>query len=148
MDTLILLVIPLLLSALWLHSIHQCRKKNNHFGITHWLWPIGAFVWGDVLVLAPFWIVISLFAFALDSALLFWCIYSLFWVVRSAGEVMYWLLEQFSAKRRNKPRDLLGNSFVNGSEAIWFIYQVFWQCVLVLSLVCTGWLATRLIQLI
>jgi len=127
-------------------AIHQCRYKNNPFGLMHWLWPMGAFVWGDVLVLAIFWIIASIVAYALDSPLLFLLIFSVFWVVRSAGEVMYWLLEQFSEKVRNKPSDLLGQSVVNGSEAIWFLYQVFWQCVLVCALIASVWLGAQFLS--
>lgn len=141
----LLLIPPIMIITLVL-AVRQCRGKNNPFGLTNWLWPMGAFVWGDVLVLAIFWIIASLVAFFVDSTLLFWLIFSVFWVVRSAGEVIYWFLEQFSAKVRNKPTDLLGHSFVNGSEAIWFIYQVFWQCVLVVALIASVWLGAQFIS--
>jgi hypothetical protein len=55
-------------------------------------------------------------------------------MVRSAGEVVYWLLQQFAVTKRDAPETLFCHSIFPG-ESIWFAYQVFWQLVLVVSVV-------------
>lgn len=109
-------------------------KKRNPYGLTKYLFFIGAFVWGDVLVLGPFWIIASLVSLFLNNWYLFLLFVSLFWVIRSLGETIYWLNEQFAEKNRNPPQTLNFHKLING-EAIWFIYQLFWECVLVISVI-------------
>jgi hypothetical protein len=56
------------------------------------------------------------------------------------GETMYWFIEQFSSSHRNPPHTLPGNSIFH-DDAIWFAYQVIWQCVSVFSIVLTIYFA-------
>lgn len=111
------------------------------FTETPYLSLLGIFVWGDAIIFAPFWLIVSLGVLYFQQWLLFLFIYSVFWVVRSLGETYYWFNEQFSGVTRNKPENLLGYSLVK-SDAVWFLYQIFWQCVCVLAVVSaiyTGW---------
>ncbi|PIR62118.1 MAG: hypothetical protein COY81_05385 [Candidatus Pacebacteria bacterium CG_4_10_14_0_8_um_filter_43_12] len=114
-------------------SWRQAHDQKNSFGLAGWLYPFGIFVWGDALIIALFWLLISVASLLFNDWLLFLLLVSLFWVVRSWGEVNYWLLEQFSGIHRNKAKDLLGFLIVK-NDSIFFIYQVFWQCCLVFSL--------------
>jgi len=55
---------------------------------------------------------------------------------------MYWLHQQFSTLERNPPKSLLGYRFF-GNDSIWFVYQIFWQCVTVIAVIAsiyTAWL--------
>lgn len=105
----------------------------NAFQETRYLGWIGIFVVGDALVIIPFWILLSLICLYLHSWHYFFLGVSLFWVVRAHGEVQYWIHEQFASTHRNDPKNLFGYGLVK-SDAIWFLYQIFWQCVTVLAL--------------
>lgn len=109
------------------------------FKETRYLGWMGIFVVGDALVIGPFWIVLSLIAIYLQSWHWFLLGVSLFWVVRGFGETMYWIQEQFATNHRNDPKNLFGYGLVK-SDAIWFLYQIFWQCVTVLALMATVYL--------
>ncbi|OGH10803.1 MAG: hypothetical protein A3B38_03825 [Candidatus Levybacteria bacterium RIFCSPLOWO2_01_FULL_36_13] len=120
-------------------------KKRNPYGLTKYLFFIGAFVWGDMFVLGPFWIISSAISLLLNNWYLFLLFVSLFWVIRSLGETIYWLNEQFAFKNRNPPQTLNFHKLING-EAIWFIYQLFWQCIFVISTVFSVYFINRWLQ--
>lgn len=115
----------------------------NAFKETRYLVPLGIFVVGDALIIGPFWGIITLVSLYLHSWNFFFLSVSLFWVVRSLGETMYWIHEQFATKHRNDPRNLFGYSLVK-NDSIWFLYQIAWQCVTVFSLLASIYF-TRLI---
>lgn len=133
-QTTLLLIFGLLNLIVFIKSWREVLIKQNPFGLTRWLSWLGIFVWGDAVVIAPFWIISALLSLFLRDWILFWLIVSIFWSVRSLGEVIYWLNEQFAAKKRNPPHTLPGYLLVK-SEAIWFIFQIYWQCVMVVSIV-------------
>lgn len=111
-------------------------KKRNVYGLTKYLFFLGAFVWGDVFVLSPFWILVSLFSLFFKNLFLFLLLTSLFWTIRSLGEITYWINEQFAFKKRNPPETLNFHNLIKG-DAIWFVYQVFWECVFVFALLAS-----------
>lgn len=111
-------------------------KKGNAYGETKLLFPLGVFVWGDAVVFGLFWIVASFASYFLDDWILFLLIISVFWLVRSLGETIYWFNQQFSGKVRNKPEDLFFHSIFK-NDSIWFVYQIIWQCVTVASIIAT-----------
>jgi hypothetical protein len=121
-----------LLYAGWRQVVH----RNNPYGLTRPLSVLGMFVWGDVVVLAVFWMVAALASLLFQDWLLFWFTASLFWVVRSLGETIYWFLQQFASVKRDLPESLPAYRFIK-SDAIWFMFQLLWQCILVLSLVAS-----------
>lgn len=143
---LILCGMHLVLSA---QAWSRCRTCGHAFTPVPW-WVVmsGSFVWGDVLVFSPFWFLVLSVSFIVNDILLLGVVISLFWSVRSAGEVLYWFHQQFSTIERNKPKDLVGFGLVR-NDAIWFVYQIFWQCILVISLLASivssaWWLPTLL----
>lgn len=73
------------------------RRRNTRIDIiAHWAFPFGAFVWEDLLVFSLFnFLVFTGIILSRDFrvGLLF---FSVFWVVRNLGEVIYWFLQQFS----------------------------------------------------
>ncbi len=121
-------------------SFYEIKNRKNTFGLAGHFGFLGIFVRGDAVILGSFWVIVSCTILLLQDWYLFLLTLSLFWVVRSAGEVIYWLNEQFAAKFRNPPQTLKFYKFFNG-ESVWFIYQLFWQCVLVVSLIASIYLA-------
>lgn len=77
------------------------------------------YVRGDLLVLLPF-LVLILFV-GLFSIRLMLLIYAVFFTVRHLGEMIYWLLKQFSDKSY-RPHDLGFKNLSN--EAIYVINQL------------------------
>jgi len=114
------------------HGVNKCRQKNS-YGISHFYLPLGAFVWIDAVIISAFWIITSLCSLLLNDWFLFLLIVSLFWIVRSCGEILYWIHEQFATIHLNKPKDLYLSRFFEG-DSVWVAYQLFWQCFLVLDL--------------
>lgn len=126
----------LLCSALFLASVFQIRQKNNVFGLTQPLLFIGSFVWGDAVVFSLFWVLVSALCLWVNNWYLFLLFQAVFWAVRGTGETIYWLNQQFSTLERNPPQNLLGYRFFK-NDSIWFVYQIFWQCVTVFSIIAT-----------
>lgn len=102
--------------------------------------PFGSFVWADHIILGPFWILISLACYLLQDMLLFMLVFSVFWLARSTGEVLYWFLQQFHPRAGNEPEQYWINRHAPG-EAVWFLHQIFWQCIAVLALILTIYFA-------
>jgi hypothetical protein len=123
-------------------ALHECRNKRNAFGLTPWLLPIGAFVWGDAVVFGFFWAVISLAAGLMQDWYLFLLITSLFWVTRGFGEMIYWFNQQFSTLDRNPPEKMKGYEIFR-NDSVWFVYQIVWQCVTVIALLLSLYFAFR-----
>lgn len=107
--------------------------------------PFGSFVWADHVLFGPFWVLISLVTFFLHDVILFGLIFAIFWVVRSLGEMLYWFFQQFSPRVGNEPEKFWINRHVPG-EAVWFMHQIFWQCVAVISLIFSIFLAHAWLQ--
>ena len=118
----------------FIKGFFEVTKKNNPFGETPFLLFLGIFVWSDAVMIGLFGLLISLICLLFKDWILFLLIISIFWVVRSLGEIVYWINQQFSPIIRNPPKILLGYKLFK-NDSIWFIYQVFWQCVLVVSII-------------
>ncbi len=126
---------------IFIKGFFESAKKKNPFGETPFLSWAGVFVWGDAVIFGLFWFLSSLVCYFLKDWILFLLIISVFWVVRSLGETIYWLNQQFSAINRNPPEKLLGYRFFK-NDSIWFVYQIFWQCITVVSIISTIYLAS------
>ena len=124
---------------------YEVVSRKNSFGNTYGLFWMGIFVWGDTVVIAPFWVGLCLVCLFLQDSSLFWLAFSLFWVVRSVGETMYWMHEQFTSKHHNPPSTLVGYRFIK-DESLWFIYQIFWQCMTVVSVLFSLFFAKQWVQ--
>ncbi|MBP7842457.1 hypothetical protein KA017_00445 [Candidatus Woesebacteria bacterium] len=127
-------IVSVLGIAIFIASFYQSKYKKNPYGLTRILLPFGIFVWGDGVVLGLFWFLTGLVSLFIPIDNLFYLIFTLFWVVRSAGEILYWFLQQFSTVERDPPHTLPFANIFPG-QSVWFAYQVIWQCVLVISLV-------------
>lgn len=114
-------------------------KKGNSLGLTYIFRPFGAFVWADMAIFGIFWALSGIVALFLQDWYLFLLIVSLFWLVRSMGETIYWFNQQFSTRKRNPPEKmLLYKIFKN--DSVWFVYQIFWQCMTVVFILASLYL--------
>lgn len=97
----------------------------------------GAFVWGDITVFGIFWTIVSFVVLLSNRWIFFPVVFSVFWVVRSLGETIYWFNQQFSTIERYSPVKRvpwLTNIF-HDNYTIWFIFQIWMQCITVVSIV-------------
>lgn len=94
----------------------------------------GSFVWADGVVFGIFWIIVSLiFILAKLELEWFYLFFLIFWVVRSSGEIIYWFLNQFSPRKNQNSTFQSLNRFFKNEYVTSFIFQIWWQCVLVLA---------------
>jgi hypothetical protein len=126
-------------------GFYEIKDKNNAYGLAKHFGLLGIFVWGDALIIGPFWLIICSVILFLQDWYLFLVVFSIFWAVRSLGEIIYWLNEQFAGKNRNPPQTLKFYYFIK-SDAIWFIYQLFWQCILVISIIASIYFSSLWLQ--
>jgi hypothetical protein len=120
----------------FINGIKQSIIKNNPYGETPYFVWLGIFVWGDGIIIGPFWFFASLFSYFFHDWHLFLLIISVFWIVRSLGEVSYWLNQQFVKNNSNYHQKLIGYKFFK-NNAILFIYQIMWQCIAIISILIT-----------
>lgn len=107
------------------------KVKNGHFfSDVPFGWVFGIFVWGDGLVVFPFWAVVAVLPhfFGVEGVWIYRVVL-LFYTVRSVFEVMYWLQKQ-AEKSTFKPVQLRGVSWLN-SEATQIVFQLLHTCVTV-----------------
>ena len=128
-STVLILVLIIIICFGLKHS-----KLGNTNRETPWLFFMGAFVWADAVVLGIFWLMAIGISLLFNDWLLFWLIYAVFWIVRSFGEINYWLNEQFASEHRNPPKKFWFYKFFP-NESVWFVLQLYWQCVMVLSII-------------
>lgn len=124
----------------FLYALWQTSKKGNVYRETYVFWIFGAFVMGDLVVFGLFWAAVSLVTFYLKDWLLFLLIYSSFWLVRSVGETIYWLLPQFTPVKRELPQKWWHYKIFK-NDSVWFVNQIAFQCLTVVTLVTTVHLA-------
>ena len=122
-------------------GVFESIKKKNPYGQTTLLFWMGIFVWGDAVILGLFWTLSALITYLLKDWYLFLLIISVYWTVRSLGERIYWLNHQFTLKdNSNFYKGLIGYGFFK-NNAILFVYQVFLQCITVISIITTIYFA-------
>ncbi|RJR28356.1 hypothetical protein C4564_05630 [Candidatus Microgenomates bacterium] len=126
-------------------GFYESSKKKNAYGEVFVLGPLGIFVWGDAAVFGIFWAGAAIITILLTDWVLFLLIFSLFWVVRSFGETIYWFNQQFSTITRVEPKGRpLYKYFHN--DSVWFIYQICQQCITVVSLIFSLYFANQWIM--
>ncbi|MDA1079676.1 MAG: hypothetical protein O2840_03250 [bacterium] len=131
-SALFLLAIVLFLSLAFVLALKRVRD-GSFYGDTFWLLPLGVYVWGDALILLPFWIIVAVvFLLSGVSGLGLIRLYLIFAAVRSAYEVVYWLLHQATKDQYRAPlfRKFTGLAPRDGA----ILYQLLHTCVLVLAI--------------
>ncbi len=137
----VLVVYALINLFVFAKGFYESRVKKNAYGITYLLFLLGIFVWGDAVVFGLFWFFSAITAFLLNDWYLFLLIVSVFWVVRSLGETIYWFNQQYSTVNRNPPEKLPGYSIFH-NNSIWFVYQIVVQCITVVSIIFSIYFAS------
>lgn len=120
-------------------GFYESKDKKNAYGSSSLFNLMGAFVWADAVVFGLFWVLVVSFSLYLSDWTLFLLVLSVFWVVRSAGEVIYWFNQQHSSVIRKKPEDLWFFKYFQ-NDSVWFVYQIYWQCILAISIVLSIYL--------
>lgn len=107
-----------------LEALKNCRREK-FYQDTFLLFPLGIYVWGDALVLGPFWLAVAVSGFFVP---LIWLgrLTLLFFALRSLYEVIYWINHQVSARSYRPP---LGRhlKWLGANEAA-IVYQVAHTC--------------------
>src|SRR4030042_2404075 len=121
-------------------GFRESKDNKNAYGLVPYLYLLGIFTWGDAVIFGLFWLLSSIITIILQDFLLFLLIISVFWLVRSIGETIYWFNQQFSTINRNPPEKLCGYKYFK-IDSIWYVYQICWQCVTITSIITTIYLA-------
>lgn len=103
-------------------------KTGNFFEDTLFLFPLGIYVWGDALILAPFWLISSTFFWFVPLVFIL-RFFLLFLVIRAAYETVYWINHQFAHKQYQAP--LFRKVSWLGDHESAILYQVLNMCVIV-----------------
>lgn len=137
-----LILFSILNLIITIYGFYKCKHRAHTYGITWWLFPLGIFVWGDAIIFGLFWTLTGLITLIFKDWLLFLLIFSVFWLVRSIGETIFWFNHQFTTVNRYPPKQLLGHKIFRGKlieeyDAIWFVNQILMQCVTVITIITT-----------
>ncbi len=124
----------------FLWSLYQCNKYRNNLGITYIFLPLGIFVWADGVVFGLFWFFAGMISLYLSDWILFLLTFSVFWLVRSLGETIYYFNQQFSTVKRMPGKELPGYKIFNDEYTIWFVYQIVAQSITVISIITSVYL--------
>ena len=125
----------------FIKGMHETWTKKNPFGITYVYRSLGAFVWADMTVFGIFWLAAVAVSLLFSDWILFLLTASIFWLVRSIGETIYWLNQQFSPINRNPVKNFKHLKKMYHNDAVWFVYQIFWQCMTVVFALTSIYLA-------
>ena len=138
----ILIIIALIHIVIYFKAVDKVKKQKKFYDNVHPLLVhvFGIFVWGDALVLAPFFIITSIALFIINNIYLTIAVYATYMFLRQFGEVIYWLLQQFSQKKEYRPPDK-GWEYLKTDE-LHIIYQllnfyksVLWFVVMIISFI-------------
>lgn len=89
-------VLAAIFALLAVISFQTIKKgKGTMWFIYHWGFPAGAFVWEDLFVFSVYGIGVSLVTIFSNQLRLGALLFIVFWIVRSAGETLYFFLQQF-----------------------------------------------------
>jgi hypothetical protein len=119
------------------------KIKQNKSGLDFiwwWAFPSGAFVWEDMLIFGFLHAGLAFVSLLFGNTTLWLISFLVFWIVRSAGETLYFFLQQFIVPKHH-PHDINSHftqvirMFGPISEQKCFILlQVIMQSILVLSI--------------
>lgn len=125
------LLICLLIVNVFIFLMAKKQSKKNFYSDTFLFLPLGIYVLGDALVLAPFWIFSSIFLLFFSIQNIFKFIL-LFYILRSFFEIIYWLNHQSVHSDYNPPlfRKI---KWIKANESA-ILYQLIHTCVVVIGI--------------
>lgn len=133
--TLLLLLFFSLNCGIFFRALHLTRR-GGFYTDTPWLTPLGIFVWGDALIIAPFWAVMSIVGFW-HTPINIIRFFLLFYSIRSAYEVIYWINHQV-AQRDYTPPLVRRFDWLKPNEGA-ILYQLMNTVQIIVSLAALGW---------
>lgn len=93
---LLLLSLALCYFCLFLLALRKVVGSGNEFKFIYgWGFVVGAFVWEDVVIFAPLFMIITVLTLLMADFRIWMLCFLVFWIVRSLGETIYFFLEQF-----------------------------------------------------
>lgn len=125
---LILLLIIINIIAL-LIAIKKIKKE--FYSDIFLLAPLGIYIWGDALILAPFWIISGIIFFFIPVISILKYII-IFYTARSFYEVIYWLNHQAVKDSYNPPFFRKIKSIGSNESAI--LYQLIHTCIVIVGI--------------
>lgn len=136
--------------ALFALAYRHVRHSEETYGFIHaWGGFIGAFVWEDLMIFSLFFMAAALLTDIFQNIRIGLLLISAFWMVRSAGEALYFFLQQFH-RPDHPPHDIamhfapLRRLFGRISvQKCYIIMQIFWQTVLVAAITSFALLLLR-----
>ena len=109
------------------------KAKNDAFYQDSWIVSLfGIYVWGDGLVLAPFWMLSGMVFFFLSMGQIIQYLL-VFYALRSFYEVLYWIVHQV-AKKDYQPPFFRHISWLGANEAA-ILYQLIHMCIVFFALI-------------
>lgn len=112
----------------------KCHREKNNLGLVGFYFIYGAFVWADLVIFGFFWAAFTIYCLFRNDWILFLLGQSIFWLVRSHGETVYWFNQQFSTINRNPEiKFMFSKIFHDDHYTLWFVMQIFMQCITVVS---------------
>lgn len=138
MGTIFQLISLIFFPALFWLSFTKSKNDQFYSDVPKPLLLFGIYVWGDGLVLAPFWAASALGALIIRaSSTQMYQYFLVFILVRSAYETVYWIGHQMAGKKY-KPPHLRNVSWLD-AEAQAILYQLFHTCIIILAITLLWW---------
>lgn len=123
-------------------ALQECKTKKRAYNHPPKIYGFfGAFVWADLVMFGLFWTFVSGISLILNDWILFLLSISLFWLVRSIGETLYWFHQQFTPRTGNEPEKFWFHRIFH-NDSVWFIYQIYWQCITVVTIITSLYLGS------
>jgi len=143
-------IFSLMCMGLFVLAYRRVRHSEEGYGFIHtWGGFMGAFVWEDLMIFSLFFMVAALLTDIFQNIRLGLLLLAAFWMVRSAGEALYFFLQQFHrpdrlphniAEHFAPLRRLFGRISV---QKCYIIMQIFGQTVLVAAITSFALLLLR-----
>ncbi len=115
-------------------AYRKCKLEKDNLGLVGIFVIYGAWVWADLIIFGIFWMIFSLTTILLQDWYLFLFGYCVFWFVRSIVESVYWINQQFSTIIRHSLKEyFFAKIFNNDDYTLWFVMQIFFQCIAAVS---------------
>lgn len=110
-----------------------------------------AFNWADVFIFTLLWMILSLVLLKIKNPLYFFVAYFSFWLIRSSGEILYSLLQQFHPSVKPWlgyfPRSIVFSAvgeFIY--QKYWVVEQIVFQSIAIFSLFSLIFVVIKLLR--
>lgn len=134
-------LLSFLFLTLFLISFKKIYNSKNRFGFIYfWGFIFGAFVWEDLLLISLFSLAVTILTIFLRDLRIGLLIFLIYWIVRPAGETLYFFMQQF-LRPDHSPHDIKWHfEFLDilfgklSTQKYFILLQVFFQLIMVVSI--------------